>query len=192
MSEHLPIVDLHIQSRIFTIRGLQVMLDRDLAELYGVENKRLNEQVKRNIGRFPEKFRFQLSKEEKHELVANCDRFETLKHSTVLPHVFTEQGVSMLSAVLRSDVAINVSIQIMDAFVGMRKFIANNAAVFQRLDSIEDRQQITETRLDKVFEAIESKEIKPKQGIFFNGQVFDAYLSFPRSCVGMHRGYMNG
>jgi len=152
------------------------MVDRDLAELYGVENKRLNEQVKRNIERFPEQFRFQLTKEEKNELVANCDRFETLKHSTVLPHVFTEQGVSMLSAVLRSETAIKVSIQIMDAFVGMRKFIANNAAIFQRLDSIEQKQYLTDTKLDKVFEAIEARDIKPTQGIFFDGQVFDAYV----------------
>jgi len=131
MSRELNIMDSNnIQNRIFTIRGLQVMVDRDLAELYGVENKRLNEQVKRNIERFPEQFRFQLTIEEKNELVANCDRFESLKHSTVLPHVFTEQGVSMLSAVLRSETAIKVSIQIMDAFVGMRKFIAGNATKF--------------------------------------------------------------
>ena len=166
----------NIRQRIFTIRGLQVMVDKDLAELYGVENKRLNEQVKRNIERFPEKFRFQLTKEEKNELVANCDRFKSLKHSTVLPHVFTEQGVSMLSAVLRSETAIKVSIQIMDAFVGMRKFIANNAAIFQRLDKIEQKQLVTDTRLDKVFEALEAGEIKPRQGIFFDGQIFDAYV----------------
>ena len=166
----------NIRHRIFTIRGLQVMVDSDLAELYGVENKRLNEQVKRNIERFPEKFRFQLTKEEKNELVANCDRFKSLKHSTVLPHVFTEQGVSMLSAVLRSETAIKVSIQIMDAFVGMRKFIANNAAIFQRLDKMEQKQLVTDTRLDKVFEALEAGEIKPRQGIFFDGQIFDAYV----------------
>jgi hypothetical protein len=166
----------NIRQRIFTIRGLQVMVDKDLAELYGVENKRLNEQVKRNIERFPEQFRFQLTKEEKNELVANCDRFKSLKHSTVLPHVFTEQGVSMLSAVLRSETAIKVSIQIMDAFVGMRKFIANNAAIFQRLDKIEQKQLVTDTRLDKVFEALEAGDIKPRQGIFFDGQIFDAYV----------------
>jgi flagellar motor switch protein FliG len=166
----------NIRQRIFTIRGLQVMVDRDLAELYGVENKRLNEQVKRNIERFPEKFRFQLTKEEKDELVANCDRFKSLKHSTVLPHVFTEQGVSMLSAVLRSATAVKVSVQIMDAFVQMRRFIAHNAAIFQRLDKIEQKQMITDTRLDKVFEALEAGEIKPKQGIFFDGQIFDAYV----------------
>jgi len=175
MSETLAINHQHIQSRIFTIRSLQVMLDRDLAELYEVETKALNQAVKRNIHRFPELFRFQLTQHEKDELVTNCDRFKTLKHSTVLPYVFTEQGVSMLSAVLRSDAAIKVSIQIMEAFVGMRKFIANNAVVFQRLDHIEHQQQITETRLDRVFEAIEANEIKPRQGIFFDGQVFDAY-----------------
>jgi len=176
MGELTRVTSDNIRQRIFTIRGLQVMLDKDLAELYGVENKRLNEQVKRNIERFPEKFRFQLTKEEKIELVANCDRFKSLKHSTVLPHVFTEQVVSMLSAVLRSETAIKVSIQIMDAFVGMRKFIANNAAIFQRLDKIEQKQLVTDTRLDKVFEALEAGEIKPKQGIFFDGQIFDAYV----------------
>jgi len=167
-----------IQNRIFTIRGLQVMVDRDLADLYGVETKRLNEQVRRNIERFPEKFRFQLTKTEKNELVANCDRFESFKHSTALPYGFTEQGVSMLSAVLRSETAIQVSIQIIDAFVGMRKFIANNASILRRLDTIEQKQRITDTKLGKVFEAIEANDIKPTQGIFFDGQIFDAYLFF--------------
>ena len=165
-----------IQSRIFTISGLQVMLDRDLAELYGVTTKRLNEQVKRNISRFPKKFRFQILEEEKNKLVANCDRFKNLKHSSTLPYVFTEQSVSMISAVLKSETAVKVSIQIMDAFIGMRKFIANNAFIFQRLDNIEQKQLVTDTKLDKVFEALETKEIKPKQGIFFDGQVFDAYV----------------
>ena len=177
MNKHVSIVSNNeIQNRIFTIRGLQVMIDRDLSELYGVENKRLNEQVKRNSSRFPEKFRFQLTKNEKKELVANCDRFEALKHSTSLPYAFTEQGVSMLSAVLKSETAIKVSIQIMDAFVGMRKFIAGNAGIFQRLDNVEQKQLITDTKLDKVFAALETGDIKPKQGIFFDGQVFDAYV----------------
>jgi len=177
MSHELSIINSNeLQNQIFTIRGLQVMVDRDLAELYQVETKALNQAVKRNIERFPEQFRFQLSEEEKNELVTNCDRFESLKHSTALPHVFTEQGVSMLSAVLRSDTAIKVSIQIMDAFVGMRKFISNNAAIFQRLDSIEQKQYLTDTKLDKVFEAIEAKDIKPEQGIFYDGEIFDAYV----------------
>ena len=99
-----------------SIRGKQVMIDRDLAELYGVETKRITEAVKRNIERFPEEFRFQLTNEEMDELVANCDRFNKLKHSTVASYVFTEQGVAMLSAVLHSPTAIQVSIRIMDAF----------------------------------------------------------------------------
>lgn len=164
-----------IQNRIFTIRGFQVMLDRDLSELYQVQTKRLNEQVKRNIERFPEQFRFQLTHSEKSELVANCDRFENLKHSTVLPFVFTEQGVAMLSAVLRSETAIKVSVQIVQAFVDMRKFIANNAAIFQRLEKLEHKQLETDKKFEQLFNAIESKEIQPKQGIFFDGQIFDAY-----------------
>src|SRR5699024_5160496 len=109
MSKNEIISQKHIENRIFNIRGAQVMLDRDLAEMYQVEVKRLNEQVKRNIERFPELFRFQLNDDEKNELVANCDRFETLKHSSYNPYAFTEQGVAMLSAVLRSDVAVKVS-----------------------------------------------------------------------------------
>ena len=107
----------NIQSLIFTIRSLQVMIDKDLAEMYGVSTKRLNEQVKRNIKRFPETFRFQLVDTEKNELVANCDRFKNLKHSSVNPYAFTEQGVAMLSAVLRSQTAIDVSIGVMQATV---------------------------------------------------------------------------
>lgn len=168
----------NLQKMIFTIRGIQVMIDRDLAELYQVENKRLNEQVKRNIARFPESFRFQLSDHEKNELVANCDRFEALKHSTVNPYAFTEQGVSMLSAVLRSETAIKVSIQIINAFVEMRRFLQHNANVFARLDSVERRQitfeSETEKNFEKIFQALEAGEL-PKQGIFYNGQVYDAY-----------------
>jgi hypothetical protein len=104
-----------IQNQIFTIRGVQVMVDRDLAELYQIPVKRLNEQVKRNNNRFPETFMFQLNDNERIELVANCDRFKLLKHSSVNPYVFTEQGVSMLSAVLRSDTAVQVSIANMNA-----------------------------------------------------------------------------
>ena len=100
------VVTTPVESRIMSIRGKQIMIDRDLAELYGVETKRLNEAVKRNIERFPERFRFQLTKEEMAELVANCDRFNSLKHSTVRSYAFTEQGVAMLSTVLRSETAI--------------------------------------------------------------------------------------
>ena len=168
-----------IENKIFTIRAMQVMVDRDLAELYGVEPKRLGEQVKRNIERFPSEFRFQLSEKEKNELVANCDRFKSLKHSSSLPHVFTEQGVSMLSAVLRSDTAIKTSIQIINSFVKMRSFLSQNADMFKRLELVEKRQISHEIKIDekfeKLFDALEDKSIKPKQGILFDGQIYNAY-----------------
>ena len=177
MTEQNQIISIrNIQNLIFTIRGIQTMIDRDLAELYGVEVKRLNEQVKRNIGRFPAEFRFQLNNTEKEELVANCDRFKTLKHSSVNPYAFTEQGVAMLSAVLRSETAVKVSIQIMQAFVQMKKFISVNAGIFQRLDKVERKQIETDQKFEQIFKALEDKSIKPKQGIFYDGQVFDAYV----------------
>ena len=190
-----------IQNRIFTIRDKQVMIDSDLALLYNVEVKRLNEQVKRNIERFPDKFRFQLTKEELKEYenslrsqnatLGKDNKVLRLQNETskekrggrrYLPYAFTEQGVAMLSAVLRSETAIKVSIQIIDAFVEMRKFISQNANLFQRVNNIEQKQiasdvkQIeTDTKIDAILDAIEEKEIKPKQGIFFEGQIFDAY-----------------
>jgi hypothetical protein len=112
-----------IREKIYSIRGFQVMLDRDLAELYGVETKVLNQAVKRNIERFPENYRFQLSMKEKDELVTDCDRLRNLKHSTFPPFVFTEHGVAMLSAVLKSKIAVDISIKIIDAFIAMRKYI---------------------------------------------------------------------
>jgi len=169
-----------IQNRIFTIRGLQVMLDSDLAELYSVETKVFNQAVKRNIDRFPNDFMFQLSNNEKSELVTNCDRLNRLKHSSVNPYVFTEQGVSMLSGILKSKIAVEMSIQIIRAFVVMKRFLATNASIFQRLSKLETEQLQyrlhTENKFEKLFEAIEEKQIKPKQGIFFNGQIFDAYV----------------
>ena len=174
MSEDLIHID-DIQSRIFTFQGLQVMIDRDLAELYNVPVKRLNEQVKRNIERFPESFRFQLTDKEKYELVANCDRFEKLKYSSVNPYAFTEQGVAMLSSVLRSKTAINISIRIMQAFVDMKKFINTNAGIFQRLDKVEQKLIQSDEYFNKLFNALENRSIEPKQDIFFNGQIFDAY-----------------
>ena len=165
-----------IKNKIYSIRGLQVMLDRDLAELYGVETKVFNQAVKRNESRFPNDFRFQLTEAEKYELVTNCDRLTSLKYSTVNPYAFTEQGVSMLSAVLKSSIAITVSISIMKSFVQMRKFISNNALIFQRLDSLEQKQFKTDEKVDAVLNAIEDKSIKPKQGIFYDGQIYDAYV----------------
>ena len=150
------------------------MIDHDLATLYGVGTKVLNQAVKRNIDRFPDRFRFQLSKEEKTELVTICDRFKTQKHSSVAPYAFTEQGISMLSAVLRSQTAVEVSIRIMDAFVAMRRFLSNNAQIFQRLANIEYHQIETDKRINEIFKKLDANT-QPQQGIFFDGQVFDAY-----------------
>ncbi len=174
--DELIVSEQSIQNRIYNIRGQQVMLDRDLAELYQVETKVLNQAVKRNIKRFPDTFRFQLLEDEKNELVTKCDRFKTLKHSTVLPYVFTEQGVSMLSAVLKSDRAIEVSIKIIEAFVTMRRMIASNLPMFERFERIEQRLSLHDQNFEKIFKAIEDKSIRPTQGIFFDGQVFDAYV----------------
>lgn len=113
-----------IENKIFAFRSIQVMIDSDLAEMYGVETKVLNQAVKRNKERFPDSFRFQLTDAEAHELVTNCDRFKRLKHSSSNSYAFTEQGVAMLSAVLRSEIAVKVSIQIMDAFSKMNDFTA--------------------------------------------------------------------
>lgn len=164
-----------IQQRIFTFREFQVMMDRDLAELYEVETKRLNEQVKRNANRFPERFCFQLTNEEKNELVANCDRFKSLKHASSNPYAFTEQGVAMLASVLRSDTAVTVSIQIIDSFVHMRKAISDNSLMYDRLSRIERKQLETDQQLEVIFNALENKKTAPQKGIFFDGQVFDAY-----------------
>ena len=165
-----------IQNKIYTIRGLQVMLDRDLAELYGVPVKRVNEQVKRNIKRFPINFRFQLNKKEKDELVAICDHLNSMKYSSTLPYAFTEQGVSMLSAVLKSETAIEVSIKIIESFVKMKKFISQNDLIFRKFELLERKQVQTDNKIEKIFKIIESRSIKPKQGIFFNGEIFDAYI----------------
>ena len=165
-----------VENRIFAIRGVQVIIDKDLAELYGVQTFRLNEQVKRNARRFPESFRFQLNQQETDELIANCDRLNGLKHSSSCPYAFTEQGVAMLSAVLRSDQAVEISIRIMNAFVAMRHFMLSNAQVFQRLDRMEHKQLETEHKIEQIFDKLEEHSVVPKQNIFFDGQVFDAYL----------------
>ena len=211
-----------IENRIYTIRDVQVMLDKDLAELYGVETKRINEQVKRNIERFPKEFCFQLTKDEsdflrsqiatsktentspKLQIVTstftndssrsqiatlNTGRGSNIKY---LPYAFTEQGVAMLASILKSETAVKVSIQIMNAFVQMRHFISANGSLFARLDSVEKRQIETEEKLnrnllridekldineknfEKVFDALEAADL-PKQGVFCDGQIFDSY-----------------
>ena len=163
-----------IKSKIYTIRGLQVMLDSDLAEIYGVETKRLLEQVRRNKERFPEEFMFQLTKEE-YENLRSQIATSSWGGRRYLPYAFTEQGIAMLSTVLRSKIAVEVSIKIMKAFVSMRRFMIQNAAVFARLDKIEHKLIEHDNKFDEIFKALESKKETPSQGIFFDGQIFDAY-----------------
>ena len=184
----------NIENLIHVIRGKQVMLDRDLARLYGVETFRLNEQVKRNIERFPDDFMFQLSKEEFENLksqIAISSGDEILKSQIAisswggtrkLPYVFSENGVAMLSSVLRSQQAININIQIMRAFTTMRHFIATNAQVFQRLEVIEHtqlslvaHQEDTDKKFEEVFRRLDDGSTTPKQAVFYDGQIFDAY-----------------
>ncbi len=189
-----------LQDLIYQVRGLDVMLDSDLAGLYGVETKLFNRAVKRNIKRFPALFRFQLTKEESENLRCQIGtssqasqrvplstpdlRSQSLTSSShggrrYLPYVFTEQGVAMLSAVLHSDTAVAISIQIMQAFVAMRRFLKANGGLIQRMDSLEKRQAAlaiqTDGRFEEVFKALESKRMAPAQGVFFDGQIFDAY-----------------
>lgn len=169
-----------IKSKIFNIRGLSVMLDRDLAELYEVKSIRLREQVKRNIDRFPSDFMFQLNENEV-ELMVSQNAIPSKKHlGGSLPFVFTEQGVSSLSSILRSETAIKVHINIVRSFVKMRKMISQDLSIFQRLENIEtlrikDKLEIDE-KFEKLFNALENNSLKPKQGIFYDGQVYDAYI----------------
>ena len=166
-----------IKSRIYTIRGVQVMLDYDLAQLFQVETRILNQAVKRNIERFPERFCFQLTEKEltesKSQLVIlnkGQGRGSNVKY---LPHVFTEEGVAMLSAVLRSSIAVSVSIRVMDAFVAMRHYLSDNAMVFQRLDRIELKQLEADDKFKKIFSQLEQPR-PDKAVIFFKGQMWDA------------------
>lgn len=173
----------HIETLIFTVRGKQVMLDYHLASLYDVETKRLNEQVKRNTNRFPISFMFQLNEKEWDALqsqiatTSNQSQIATSsqKHRSKLPYVFTEQGVAMLSAVLKSDTAVLASVQIMDAFVKMRQLISHSSLLQERLYNLETKQESNERNFEKVFKALEKTTPEPKHGIFFEGQIFDAY-----------------
>ena len=205
-----------IENKIFIIRGAQVMIDRDIAELYGVETRRLNEQVKRNIERFPEEFMFQMNDEEfenwKSQIVISYSNKNTLNwmsqfatsnlanNSSNLmsqfatsswggirkpPYVFTEHGVTMLASVLKSETAVKASIQIIKAFVSMRHFVANNAELFAELKAMRQYQIETDVHLkesdkkiDELFSLMDKYNIKETQGIFFQGQIFDAYAKF--------------
>ena len=177
MEDNIPLIsDSLIENSILTLRGIQVVIDKDIATLYGVETKYLNQAVKRNADRFPLSFRFQISAAEFEELVTNCDRFKTLKHSSSRPYAFTEQGVAMLSAVLHSPSAIQISVKIIDAFVRLRHFVTKNADVFRRLDRLEIKQLESDMKINRVMSLMEKQAVIPNQGIFYDGQIFDAYL----------------
>lgn len=165
-----------IQDIIYTIRGKQVMVDSDLAYLYHVETKVLNQAVKRNLNRFPEYFCFQLTEEEYKNLRSQFVSSRESKHGgrRYMPYVFTEQGIAMLSAVLKSNVAVEVSIKIMNSFVEMRKFLLSNKEMFARLDRVELKQLETDKKFEEVFEYI-GTNIEVKQNIFFDGQIYDAF-----------------
>ena len=174
MDRELTISDDFIKNKIHYIRGKYIMLDRDLAELYEVETKYLKRQVKRNIERFPENFMFQLNNREFYDwrcqfVTSNSDKIG-LRYK---PFAFTEQGVAMLSAVLKSDKAINMSIKIMNAFISMRKFLIQNQNIITKFQQIDEKFIEHDNNFEKVFDALSLNE--PKQGVFFNGQIFDAY-----------------
>ncbi|WP_314793545.1 ORF6N domain-containing protein, partial [Eggerthia catenaformis] len=169
--------NIEIQSMIYTIRGKQVMVDSDLAELYKVTTGNLNKAMKRNLSRFPEHFCFQLTEREYENL-----RFQNGSSSAnnnyggrrYMPYVFTEQGIAMLSAVLKSDVAVEVSIKIMNSFVEMRRFLISNQELFSRLDRIEIKQLEADRKFEEVFNYL-AANTEVKQNIFFDGQIYDAF-----------------
>ena len=175
-----------IKNLIYTVRGKQVMLDSDVAMLYHYETKKINQAVKRNIERFPEEFCFQLTEEEMQLLrsqIVTLNKKGRGQHKKYLPYVFTEQGIAMLSALLKNAIAVQISIKIMDAFVEMRKFLSLNSAIFQRLTNVEltllaQGKELTkhEMQFEKVFDELQKKTEKEfKQKIFFEGQIYDAY-----------------
>lgn len=183
VNEELNVVEYeteNIRNLIYTIRAKQVMLDSDVARLYHYETKKINQTVKRNIERFPEKFCFQLSESEMENLrsqfVTSSLENENYGGRRYLPYVFTEQGIAMLSGLLRNDIAIKVSINIMDAFVEMRKFILNNGRIFERLTTIEYKMLEHDKKFDEVFDELQrNRNEEFKQQVFFNGQIYDSY-----------------
>lgn len=160
----------NIENKILSIRGQRVMVDKDLAELYGVETKYLNRQVKRNINRFPKEFMFRLTKREKNELVTNWHRFKALKHSTTLPKAFTEHGVVMLAAVLNSRLAITISILVVKTFIRLRYFVLTHKKLANKLKMLEMRVDKHDEEIFSIFEAMHKLMAlpeKPKSKIGF-------------------------
>lgn len=168
----------YIRSHIYTIRGVEIMLDTDLATMYGVETKQLKRQVKRNIERFPDDFMFELTQDEYKSLRCQNGTIENGRgqHTKYLPFVFTEQGVSQLSGILRSQYAIEVNIRIMRAFVAMRRFLSANAGMFQRIERLEQHQMLTDQKVEQVLKRMDelAPTITPEQ-IFATGCVWDAW-----------------
>jgi hypothetical protein len=166
-----------IENKIYELRGIPIMLDNDLAILFQVETKILNKSVKRNMERFPNHYMFQLTIEEWNNLRFQIGTSsETYGGRRFIPYAFSEQGVAMLSAILRSEIAIKVSLQIMDAFVSMRKLLRSNILLEYCLSQVEYKHLETEQKFNQIFKALESKDSLPQQGIFFEGQIFDAYM----------------
>ena len=169
----------HLMKRILNVRGKMVMVDRDIADLYKVPTKALNQAVKRNIERFPDRFRFCLTVEEKNGVVTNCDHLSALKFSHAPVYAFTEQGVAMLATVLKSDIAVRTSIEIMDAFVAMRGFLMSSVGVLQRLGAIEIKQLETDKKFETVFTALGRGRLLPS-GIIPAGTEFDSIRQVSR------------
>ena len=165
-----------VENRIFTLRGEQVILDSDLAKLYSTETKRFNEQVQRNINRFPATFMFQLTKEEWASLRSQIATINGRgQHRKYLPYAFTEHGVIMAAAILKSEIADKASVKVVEAFVAMRRFLSANSQVFQRLETIEYKLLESDQKFEDIYAKLEEKSLKPQHGIFFDGQVYDAY-----------------
>lgn len=174
--EEEPFSQSDIEKMIFTIRGVQVMIDRDLANVYQVTTSQLNQQVKRNIARFPANFRFQLTEAERDEVVTNCDNLRSLKFNPTLPYAFTEPGIAQLSSVLHSQQAIETSVKIMSAFVAMRHFMIQNAGILMRVANLEHHQIETDKKIDLILDKMEenSPKILPEY-VFKTGCVWDAW-----------------
>ena len=173
--QELIINENNIKDKIYTIRNLQVMLDKDLAELYGVETKHINQAVRNNQDKFQDDFYFELSDYEFEDLRSK-NLTANFSKTRINPKVFTEQGIYMLATILKSKIASQVTVYIIKTFANLRKIISQNISMFERFERVEQRLSIHDKNFDKLFEALEDKTLKVKQGIFYDGEIFDAYV----------------
>ena len=173
--QELIINENNIKDKIYTIRNLQVMLDKDLAELYGVETKHINQAVRNNQDKFQDDFYFELSDYEFEDLRSK-NLTANFSKTRINPKVFTEQGIYMLATILKSKIASQVTVYIIKTFANLRKIISQNISMFERFERVEQRLNIHDKNFDRLFEALEDKTLKAKQGIFYDGQIFDAYV----------------